>query len=125
MFRVSNVGISTSLNFRIQGHKLTLVEVEGSHTLQEVYDSLDIHVGQSVAVLVTLLGAPKDYFIVASSRFTKPILTATAILHYAGSNIPASEPLPVGPTYHIHWSMKQARTIRYTCALIYFIVILW
>lgn len=113
LFRVSNVGISTSLNFRIQGHKLTLVEVEGSHTLQEVYDSLDIHVGQSVAVLVTLLGAPKDYFIVASSRFTKPILTATAILHYAGSNIPASEPLPVGPTYHIHWSMKQARTIRW------------
>ncbi|KAK8685850.1 hypothetical protein V6N13_124883 [Hibiscus sabdariffa] len=53
----------------------------------------------------------KDYFIVASTRFTKPILTTTGILRYIGSNTPASLPLPVGPTYHIHWSMKQARTI--------------
>ncbi|CAL5369547.1 unnamed protein product [Camellia sinensis] len=113
LFRVSNVGLTTSINFRIQGHTLTLVEVEGAHTQQEVYESLDIHVGQAVAVLVTLNGSPKDYFIVASSRFTKPILTATAILHYAGSNSPATEPLPIGPTYQLHWSMKQARTIRW------------
>ncbi|KAK8694765.1 hypothetical protein V6N13_072310 [Hibiscus sabdariffa] len=53
----------------------------------------------------------KDYFIVASTRFTKPILTTTGILRYIGSNTPASLPLPVGPTYHVHWSMKQARTI--------------
>lgn len=111
-FRISNAGISTSINFRIQGHTLTLVEVEGSHTMQEVYDSLDVHVGQSVTVLVKLNSAVKDYFIVASSRFTKPILTTTALLRYAGSNTPPSLPLPIGPTYHVHWSMKQARTIR-------------
>lgn len=57
-------------------------------------------------------GPPKDYYIVASTRFTKPILTTTAILHYDGSNTPPSLPLPIAPTYHIHWSMKQARTIR-------------
>lgn len=91
---------------------MTLVEVEGAHTLQEVYESLDVHPGQSVAVLVTLNGSLKDYFIIASSRFTKPILTTTGYLRYAGSNTPASGPLPIGPTYHIHWSMKQARTIR-------------
>ncbi|PSS30766.1 L-ascorbate oxidase [Actinidia chinensis var. chinensis] len=113
MFRVSNVGLTTSINFRIQGHMLTLVEVEGSHNQQEVYSSLDIHVGQSVAFLVNLNGAPKDYYIVASTRFTKPILTATGILRYAGSNTPASLPLPIAPTYHLHWSMKQARTIRW------------
>ncbi|KAL6222527.1 hypothetical protein ACLB2K_005919 [Fragaria x ananassa] len=110
--RISNVGIATSINFRIQGHTMTLVEVEGAHTLQEVYESLDVHPGQSVAVLVTLHGSVKDYFIVASSRFTKPILTTTGILRYAGSSIKAAGPLPIGPTYHIHWSMKQARTIR-------------
>ncbi|KAK3003825.1 hypothetical protein RJ639_018104 [Escallonia herrerae] len=113
LFRVSNVGLTTSVNFRIQGHMLTLVEVEGSHTMQEMYESLDIHVGQSASFLVTLNGSPKNYFIVASTRFTKPILTATGILHYAGSNIRESRPLPIGPTYHIHWSMKQARTIRW------------
>lgn len=92
---------------------MTLIEVEGAHTIQDVYESLDIHVSQSVAVLVTLHSLqPKDFYIVASTRFTKPFLTTTAILHYYGSNTPASLPLPIGPTYQVHWSMKQARTIR-------------
>jgi hypothetical protein len=117
------VGIATSINFRIQGHALKLVEVEGSHTLQETYESLDVHVGQSVAVLVTLHGSVKDYFIVASTRFTRPIqiLTTTATLRYAGSNARASGPLPIGPTYHLHWSMKQARTIRYALRFFFFL----
>ncbi|KAF5451358.1 hypothetical protein F2P56_026471 [Juglans regia] len=113
MFRISNVGLATSLNFRIQGHKLKLIEVEGSHTLQSIYDSLDVHVGQSVAVLVTLDQPPKDYHIVTSTRFTKRVLTATAVLHYTNSHTPVSGPLPIGPTYQIHWSMKQARTFRW------------
>ncbi|KAK9948791.1 hypothetical protein M0R45_004353 [Rubus argutus] len=82
-FRISNVGIATSINFRIQGHTMTLIEVEGAHTLQEPLPD-----SQS------------------------PFSTATGILRYAGSSIPAAGPLPIGPTYHIHWSMKQARTIR-------------
>lgn len=113
MFRISNVGMSTSLNFRIQGHTLKLVEVEGSHTVQNMYDSIDVHVGQSMAVLVTLNQPPKDYYIVASTRFTKTVLNATAVLHYTNSLTPVSGPLPAGPTYQKHWSMKQARTIRW------------
>ncbi|KAL6337912.1 hypothetical protein AAG906_002378 [Vitis piasezkii] len=89
MFRISNVGLSTSINFRIQGHTMKLVEVEGSHTLQNTYDSLDVHVGQSIAVLVTLDQLPKDYYIVASTRFTKQILTATAVLHYTELSHPS------------------------------------
>ncbi|KAK6128917.1 hypothetical protein DH2020_037356 [Rehmannia glutinosa] len=99
-----------------KGHTLRLVECEGSHTIQEVYESLDLHVGQSSSFLVTThsMGETKDFFIVASTRFTKPkILTSTAILHYQGSKSAASGPLPIAPTYHIHWSMKQARTIRW------------
>ena len=112
-FRVSNVGIATSINFRIQDHTMSLVEVEGAHTLQETYESLDVHVGQSVTVLVTLKASVRDYYIVASTWFTKPILNTTASLRYLGSKNAVSGPLPVGPTYHIHCSMKQARTIRY------------
>ncbi|KAG5098083.1 hypothetical protein JHK82_047937 [Glycine max] len=113
-FRVSNVGMSTSFNFRIQGHVLKIIEVEGSHTIQESYDSLDVHVGQSVTVLVTLSGSISDYIIVASSRFTDPIvLTTTATLRYSGSNSKAQIPLPSGPaTNDVEWSIKQARTIR-------------
>ncbi|XP_050208096.1 L-ascorbate oxidase homolog [Mercurialis annua] len=113
MFRFSNVGLSTSLNFRIQGHKMKLVEVEGSHTLQNIYDSLDVHVGQSVSVLVTLDQPPKDYYIVASTRFTKQVLSANAVLHYSNSQTAASGPLPAPPSGAFHWSMQQARTYRW------------
>ncbi|GKU99021.1 hypothetical protein SLEP1_g11936 [Rubroshorea leprosula] len=113
MFRFSNVGLSTSLNFRIQGHTMKLVEVEGSHVIQNEYSSLDVHVGQSVAVLVTFNQAPKDYYIVASTRFTRNVLTATAVLHYTNSHTQASGPLPATPAGGFHWSMQQARTYRW------------
>ncbi|KAJ9559710.1 hypothetical protein OSB04_004870 [Centaurea solstitialis] len=110
-------GRPSSSSFKTQAgskaHTLILVETEGSHTLQETYESLDLHVGQSASFLVKMNDSPKDFFIVASTRFTKPILSATGILHYDGSNTKASLPLPDAPTYHIHWSMKQARTIRW------------
>ncbi|WOL15418.1 L-ascorbate oxidase [Canna indica] len=113
LFRISNVGLMTSINFRIQGHKMKLVEVEGSHTLQNIYDSLDIHVGQSLSVLVTLDQAAKDYYIVASTRFAREVLTAIGVLHYSNSNSGVSGPIPGGPVYGLHWSMKQARTFRW------------
>ncbi|XP_078179897.1 L-ascorbate oxidase homolog [Carex rostrata] len=113
LIRISNIGLETSINFRIQGHALKLVEVEGAHTLQNSYDSLDLHVGQSLAVLVTLNQPPKDYFIIASTRFTDQVLTATGVLHYSNSNTPASGPLPAGPTGQIDWSMDQARSLRW------------
>ncbi|KAE8694034.1 L-ascorbate oxidase-like protein [Hibiscus syriacus] len=113
MFRISNVGLSTSLNFRIQGHKMKLVEVGGSHVIQNLYDYLDIHVGQSVTILVTLDQPPKDYYIVASTRFTETVLTATGVLHYSNSNALVSGPIPAAPVNQFDWSMEQARTYRW------------
>uniref|UniRef100_A0A7C9DKF2 Ferroxidase n=1 Tax=Opuntia streptacantha TaxID=393608 RepID=A0A7C9DKF2_OPUST len=110
--RISNVGLQNSLNFRIQGHKMKLVEVEGTHTLQTTFSSLDVHVGQSYSVLVTADQPAKDYYVVVSSRFTSPVLTTTGILHYANSAGPASGPIPGGPTIQIDWSLNQARAIR-------------
>ncbi|XAR53799.1 L-ascorbate oxidase [Bertholletia excelsa] len=99
-FRISNVGVATSINFRIQGHNMKLVEAEGSHTLQNMYSSLDVHLGQSYSVLVTADQAPKDYYVVVSSRFTSTVLTTTAVLHYS-------------PTIQIAPSLSQARSIRW------------
>ncbi|PKA54006.1 L-ascorbate oxidase like [Apostasia shenzhenica] len=110
--RISNVGLEHSLNFRIEGHKLTLVEVEGTHTLQTTYSSIDVHVGQSISVLFTADQAPKAYYIAASTRFTTRILTATAALRYSGSGQPLSGEPPGGPTNQIDWSLNQARSIR-------------
>ncbi|CAO2827988.1 unnamed protein product [Amaranthus hypochondriacus] len=113
LVRVSNVGTMTSFNIRIQEHGLKLVEVEGSHVLQEEYDSLDVHPGQSLAFLVKLNGTVKDYYIVTSTRFARTPIQATAILRYNGSIVGPSLPLPLGPTYEVHWSIKQARTFRW------------
>ncbi|KAJ6973276.1 L-ascorbate oxidase-like isoform X1 [Populus alba x Populus x berolinensis] len=111
-FRISNVGLTTSINFRIQGHKMLLVEVEGTHSLQNTYDSLDIHLGQSYSVLVTADQAAHDYFIVVSTRFTSQVLTTTSILHYSNSAGSVSDTPLGGPTIQTDWSLEQARSLR-------------
>ncbi|XP_020083648.1 monocopper oxidase-like protein SKU5 isoform X1 [Ananas comosus] len=119
-FRVHNVGISTSLNLRIQNHNMLLVETEGSYTVQQNYTNLDIHVGQSYSFLVTMdQNASSDYYIVASARFVNESLwrrvTGVAILRYSNSRGKASGPLPDPPQdlYDKTYSMNQARSIRW------------
>lgn len=101
-----------SLNFRIQGHKMLLVEVEGTHVMQTHFSSLDVHVGQSYSVLVTADQPAQDYYIVVSTRFSSQINTTTGILRYSNSAGPVSGPPPGGPTTQIDWSLNQARAIR-------------
>ncbi|KAG6527553.1 hypothetical protein ZIOFF_009664 [Zingiber officinale] len=112
-YRICNVSIKTSLNFRFQGHAMELVEMDGSHTIQNFYDSLDIHFGHFFSVLVTADQTPGDYYIVASSRFLKrKVLTATAVVHYAGSLAAPSSVLPKAPT-NWAWSFNQWRSFRW------------
>lgn len=106
------MGLTTSINFRIQGHKMLLVEVEGTHTLQNTYDSLDIHLGQSYSVLVTADQPPQNYYIVVTTRFTSQVLNATSILHYSNSAASVSGLFPGGPTTEFDWSIEQARSLR-------------
>ncbi|CAL9135879.1 unnamed protein product [Musa acuminata var. zebrina] len=111
-YRICNTGIRASLNFRIQGHSMELVEIDGSHTMQNLYDSLDVHVGQCYSVLVTANQSPGDYYLVASTRFMKKELTATGIVRYAGSKVPPSAVLPKAPTGWA-WSFNQWRSFRW------------
>ncbi|KAK8262373.1 hypothetical protein E1A91_D13G252000v1 [Gossypium mustelinum] len=111
-YRICNAGIKTSLNVRFQGHTMKLVEMEGAHTVQNDYESLDVHVGQCFAVLVTADQEPKDYFVVASTRFTKREVTATGVIRYTngkGAPSPKLPPPPVGWA----WSLNQFRTFRW------------
>uniref|UniRef100_A0A7N0UZ41 Monocopper oxidase-like protein SKU5 n=1 Tax=Kalanchoe fedtschenkoi TaxID=63787 RepID=A0A7N0UZ41_KALFE len=117
--RVHNVGISTSLNFRIQNHLLILVETEGTYTQQQSYKDFDIHVGQSYTFLVNMdQNATTDYYIVASAVLVDGSewerVTGVAILQYSNSRGPASGPLPPGPddTYYKGRSMNQALSVR-------------
>ncbi|XP_058075194.1 L-ascorbate oxidase homolog [Magnolia sinica] len=111
-YRICNVGLKNSINFRIQGHSMKLVEMGGSHTVQNVYDSLDIHLGQCYSVLVTANQSPKGYYIVASTRFTKTVLTATAIVQYEKSKTPPSPTIPEAPSGWA-WSLNQFRSFRW------------
>lgn len=115
-YRFCNVGLKNSINVRIQGHPMKLVEIEGSHTIQNVYDSLDVHLGQCFSALVTADQDPKqDYYVVASTRFTKTVLTATATISYAtgnGKGAPASPVLPEAPVGWA-WSLNQFRSFRW------------
>ncbi|XP_047043456.1 monocopper oxidase-like protein SKU5 [Lolium rigidum] len=118
--RVHNVGTSTSLNFRIQGHNMLLVETEGSYTTQQNYTSLDVHVGQSYSFLVTTdQNASSDYYVVASARMVNESLwrrvTGVAVLRYSNSGGAASGPLPDPPQdqFDKTLSMNQARSVRW------------
>ncbi|XP_074586947.1 L-ascorbate oxidase homolog [Curcuma longa] len=106
-FRISNVGLATSLNVRIQGHTMLLVEVEGSHTLQNSYSSFDLHLGQSCSFLVTADQPPKDYLIAVSSRFISTVLSTTAVFRYSNSGGKSAGPPPGGPTM-IDWSLVSS-----------------
>ncbi|KAL6133743.1 hypothetical protein ACLB2K_065977 [Fragaria x ananassa] len=111
-FRVCNVGLKNSLNFRIQGHTMKLVEMEGSHVVQNTYESLDVHLGQCFSALVTADKEPKDYWMVADTRFTKTMLTGLGLIRYTNGNGPANPELPLPPE-GLAWSLNQARSFRW------------
>ena len=111
-FRICNVGMKASINIGIQNHIMKLVEMEGSHTMQNDYDSLDIHVGQCLSVLVTADQKPGDYLLVASTRFIKEVSTTTAVIRYKGASAPPPAKLPESPSGWA-WSINQARSFRW------------
>ncbi|KAM0835007.1 hypothetical protein ACQ4PT_063222 [Festuca glaucescens] len=110
--RICNVGIKASLNFRIQGHDMRLVEMDGSHTLQDSFDSLDVHVGHCLSVLVDADQKPEDYLMVASTRFIVDPSSVSAVIRYAGSNTPPAPNVPEPPAGWA-WSLNQWRSFRW------------
>ncbi|KAJ0267132.1 hypothetical protein HA466_0010070 [Hirschfeldia incana] len=111
-FRISNVGLQLSLNFKIFNHMLKLVEVEGTYTIQSMYTSLDIHVGQSLSVLVTMDQPPESYNIVVHTRFTKIVSTYVLLLNYSNANSKSSKSPDREPDNDVDFSIKQARSIK-------------
>lgn len=91
---------------------MKLVEIDGSHTVQNEYISLDIHVGQCYSVLVMADQTPGDYYIAVSTRFSRYKYTSTGVVRYAGSNSPPSPVLPPAPVSWA-WSLNQRRSFRW------------
>ncbi|KAL9419146.1 hypothetical protein AB3S75_036991 [Citrus x aurantiifolia] len=117
-FRISNVGTAWSFNFRIQNHRMVLVETEGSYTNKIKLDSLDVHVGQSYSVLVTADKNPADYYIVASPKLShadaNSSIYGVAVLHYDNSTTPPIGIPPKGlDPFNLQLSIDQAKDIRW------------
>lgn len=115
-YRFCNVGMKTSVNVRLQNHKMMLVELEGSHTIHNVYDSVDLHVGQCMTMLVKANQEPRDYYLVVSSRFINPVLTSLALIRYANGKGAPPQDLPKPPPSGksgIGWSISQFKSFRW------------
>ena len=115
--RISNVGLKTCLNFRIQDHDMLLVETEGTYVQKRVYSSLDIHVGQSYSILVTAktdpVGIYRSYYIFATARFTDSYLGGIALIRYPGSPLDPVGQGPLAPALQdFGSSVEQALSIR-------------
>ncbi|KAI3469019.1 hypothetical protein Pfo_025682 [Paulownia fortunei] len=113
--RISNVGLKTTLNFRIQDHPMLLVETEGAYTLKQYHEDLDIHVGQSYSVLVTAMNQTEgaSFFMVAASRLIPLELVGVAIIRYSGFQGEPLDPIPPSlPPYDYRYSIDQAVSIR-------------
>ncbi|KAG8651092.1 hypothetical protein MANES_07G133302v8 [Manihot esculenta] len=100
----------------IQNHRMVLVETEGSYTDQITMDSLDVHVGQSYSVLVTMDQSESDYYIVATPLLLNTTassnLVGVGVLHY-NSLEQANGPLPVGPDpFDLVWWNMTAGAVR-------------
>ncbi|KAL5709767.1 hypothetical protein ACHQM5_020414 [Ranunculus cassubicifolius] len=114
--RISNVGSSVSLNFRIQNHKMVLVETEGSYTDQITLDSLDVHIGQSYSVLFTADQDDADYYMVASvtQNSVDGGINGLGLLHYENSKGIANGYFPKGPDpTDQEFSVNQAKSITW------------
>ncbi|GAA0162364.1 oxidase [Lithospermum erythrorhizon] len=112
--RISNVGLRTTLNFRIQEHLLLLVETEGTYTMKQYYDSLDVHVGQSYSVLVTANNTGDvSFYMLATSRFTPMPLVGSVFIRYSGfQGMPILPPNSGLDLYDYRYSLDQALSIR-------------
>ncbi|KAF7826864.1 L-ascorbate oxidase-like protein [Senna tora] len=111
-YRFCNVGIKNTINVKFQNHPMKLIEMERSHTIQNNYESLDIHVGQCFTVLVTADKEPKDYYLVASTSFYKSTVIGKVVIRYKNGKGHASPELPEAP---VGWacSLNHFHTFRW------------
>ncbi|OMO91450.1 Multicopper oxidase, type 1 [Corchorus olitorius] len=62
--RIASTTALASLNLAIEGHKMEVVEADGSYVEPFTVDNLDIHSGESYSVLLRTMGLPSnDYWI--------------------------------------------------------------
>ncbi|KAI0289075.1 laccase [Russula brevipes] len=100
-FRLVSISCRPSFKFSIDGHQMTIIEVEGTNVQPLLVDSLEIFVGQRYSVVVNTDQPVANYWIrslpnAANQNFSD--LTNLAILRYSGA--PDANPT-VDPTVNV------------------------
>ncbi|KAF6755667.1 laccase 16 [Ephemerocybe angulata] len=95
--RVVNISAYSGFTFSIEGHSLTIIEVDGVSHVPKVVGGFDIYVGQRYSVIVDANQAIKNYWIRApmelqhdSDNDNLDTDNVYAVLHYEGA--PDAEP---------------------------------
>ncbi|KAJ3378274.1 hypothetical protein HDU84_007702 [Entophlyctis sp. JEL0112] len=102
-FRVLNMGVFAVFQFSIDGHKLTVVEVDGVEVVPYAVDSLLVNVAQRYSVLVTANQPAAKYWMRATMLTGMPWVLGNSgnglnpdvrsILVYSGATaVPTSQP---------------------------------
>eukprot|EP00804_Cyclotella_cryptica_P023692 CCRYP_019323-RA/>CCRYP_019323-RA protein AED:0.11 eAED:0.08 QI:0/0/0/1/1/1/4/0/564 len=91
------------VNFAIQGHTMTVVEVEGTIVEPFEVESLDIMPAQRYSVLVTMDQVPDYYWATTAVRYRNAGPTGYINIKYSGAtdaNLTLSRPMPSHPIWN-------------------------
>lgn len=92
------------VNFAIQGHKMTVVEVEGTVVEPYEVENLDIMPAQRYSVLVKADQAPGNYWGTTAVRYRSTAPTGYINIKYKGTpetNLTLDEGLPSHPAWNV------------------------
>ena len=101
-FRVVSTSCDPSFNFSIDGHRMTIIEVDGNEVSPVEVDSIPILVGQRYSVVVTANQSVGNYWIRALSSETNSTFEGgqnMAILRYEGA--PEQDPTSDAGPYEL------------------------
>eukprot|EP00250_Pteridium_aquilinum_P022341 c25355_g2_i1 orf=80-1891(-) len=115
--RIASVASLSSLNFLIERHTLTVVEVDGNYVDPVEVNDLDIYAGQSYSVLLSTNQFPgRNYWVALNVRGRSPQTpTHLALLNYfpVPSTIRPSTVPPKGPVWNdIDYSIAQSKLYK-------------
>jgi L-ascorbate oxidase len=80
LLHIANGGVSDMLNLVIQGHSMMVVEILGYPCKPKLVETLDLHVGQRVGVLITMAQPQGVYWISAIVRGREAVRKGGALL---------------------------------------------
>ncbi|KIJ21195.1 laccase [Paxillus involutus ATCC 200175] len=111
-FRVLGLACDLSYNFTIDGHRMTIIEVDGDEVVPVEVDSIPVFAGQRYSVVVTANQPVANYWIRAEGSQANQTFDGgqnSAILRYVGA--PDEDPTSVPGPYELSFDESALRPL--------------